>query len=160
MIVLIDKSQLPECLDVIQKSFATVAENFGFTEQNCPGHTSFMKIEKLQYRYDLGFKMYGLYDHDQLIGFFSLVQKEDKIYELNTLSVLPEYRHNGYGKYLIDCAKEKVLDWGGNKITIGITEESTILKEWYEQNGFVHVGTQKFEHLPFIVGYMEWNCYI
>ena len=29
------------------------------------------------------------------------------------------------------------------------------LKEWYEKIGFVHTGTQKFEHLPFTVGFME-----
>lgn len=42
-----------------------------------------------------------------------------------------------------------------NKIKIGIVEENTILKEWYEKIGFVHTGTKKFEHLPFTVGFME-----
>lgn len=44
---------------------------------------------------------------------------------------------------------------GANKIKIGIVEENTILKEWYEKIGFVHTGTKKFEHLPFNVGFME-----
>ncbi len=44
---------------------------------------------------------------------------------------------------------------GFNKIQIGIIEENTILKNWYTKNGFVHTGTQKFEHLPFTVGFME-----
>ncbi len=42
----IEKEQLPDCLEVIHKSFATVAEELGLTKENCPTHTSFMKIEK------------------------------------------------------------------------------------------------------------------
>ena len=76
--------------------------------------------------------------------------------ELNNLAVLPEYRHLGIGKELVDYAitySKNIL--GANKIKIGIVEENTILKEWYEKIGFVHTGTQKFEHLPFTVGFME-----
>ena len=74
----------------------------------------------------------------------------------NNLAVLPEYRHLGIGKELVDYAitySKNIL--GANKIKIGIVEENTILKEWYEKIGFVHTGTKKFEHLPFTVGFME-----
>lgn len=66
------KNQLPECMDIIHKSFATVANEFGLTKENCPMHTSFMKLVN-------------------------------------------------------------------SKL-------------------FVHKGTQKFDHLPFTAGFMEWNC--
>ena len=76
--------------------------------------------------------------------------------ELNNLAVLPEYRHLGIGKELVDYAiaysKNTI---GANKISIGIIEENSVLKECYEKIGFVHTGTQKFEHLPFTVGFME-----
>lgn len=157
MIVSIDKNQLPECLDIIHKSFATVANEFGLTEENCPTHTSFMKLEKLQAYYEWGFHMFGLVHNEHIIGYFSLSSEEDTIYELHNLSILPEYRHNGHGKILLDYAKEKVLEWGGTRITLGIIEESTVLKNWYSSNGFVHKGTQKFDHLPFTAGFMEWN---
>jgi hypothetical protein len=39
---------------------------------------------------------------------------------------------------------------------IGIIEESTILKNWYIENGFIHTGTKRYEHLPFTSGYLEW----
>ena len=42
-------------------------------------------------------------------------------------------------------------------IKIGIIEESTVLKNWYISNGFVHTGTKKFDHLPFTSGYLEWR---
>ncbi len=157
MIRKIDKSELPACLDVIRKSNATVAESFGLTEANCPGHTSFMKMEKLEYFYDSGFYMFGLYEKGELIGYFSLSQKEGSVYELHNLSVLPEYRHLGFGKRLLDSAKERVIELGGTTIAIGIIEDNAILKKWYEQNDFCSTGTKRFDHLPFLVGFMEWN---
>ena len=72
------------------------------------------------------------------------------------LAVLPQYRHNGYGKKLIAFAKEKAKEMGAAKITIGIIEENARLKNWYASNGFIHTGTREFSHLPFIVGFMEY----
>ena len=60
----------------------------------------------------------------------------DDSVELNNLAVLPEYRHLGIGKELVDYAitYSKIIP-GANKIKIGIVEENTILKEWYEKSG-------------------------
>ena len=88
----------------------------------------------------------------------SLSKESDDAYELHNLAVLPEYRHNGFGKLLLDHAKETVKSLGGNTIKIGIIEESTVLKNWYISNGFVHTGTKKFDHLPFTSGYLEWRA--
>lgn len=148
-------SDLPACLDVIRTSFATVAAEFGLTEQNCPAHTSFMKFEKLDNQYTGGYRMYGLYDRDKVIGYFSLSPAGTGIFELHNLCVLPEYRHCGYGRRLIEYAAGEIRGAGGTKIVIGIIEENIRLKSWYAANGFVHTGTKKFPHLPFTAGYME-----
>lgn len=39
-------------------------------------------------------------------------------------------------------------------MNIGILEENTILRKWYEDN-FIHIGTKKFDFFPFTCGYME-----
>ena len=91
-----------------------------------------------------------------MIGYMSLSKESDDAFELHNLAVLPEYRHNGFGKLLLDHAKDVVKASGGNVIKIGIIEESTVLKNWYIANGFVHAGTKKFDHLPFTSGYLEW----
>mgnify|MGYP003509241146 CR=1 FL=1 len=90
-----------------------------------------------------------------IIGYMSLSKESDDAYELHNLAVLPEYRHNGYGKLLLDHAKDVVKASGGNVIKIGIIEESTVLKNWYIANGFVHTETKKFDHLPFTSGYFS-----
>lgn len=153
----VDKHELQECLDVIHQSFGTVAEQFGLTRENCPKHTSFIPISFLETQMDWGWHMYALYAGKKIIGYMSLSKEGDDTYELHNLAVLPEYRHNGFGKILLDHAKAVVKSLGGNRIKIGIIEESTVLKDWYIANGFAHIGTKKFDHLPFTSGYLEWK---
>jgi len=152
----ISRNDLKECLDVIHKSFETVAEQFGLTKENCPKHTSFIPISFLETQMNWGWYMFALCLGDRIIGYMSLSKEEDKVFELHNLAVLPEYRHNGYGRILLDYAKKQVMALGGEKIKIGIIEESSVLKNWYIQNGFIHIGTKKFAHLPFTSGYLEW----
>ena len=149
------KEQLDICLDIVHKSFQTVADEMILTKDNCSSYTAFMPIEKLISQFENNTPM-PLYQYNGCFaGYFSLSINDDSV-ELNNLAVLPEYRHLGIGKELVDYAitySKNIL--GANKIKIGIVEENTILKEWYEKIGFVHTGTQKFEHLPFTVGFME-----
>lgn len=149
------KEQLDVCLDIVHKSFQTVADEMNLTKDNCPSHTAFMPIEKLTSQFDNDAPMFLYQYSGSFAGYLSLSINDDSV-ELNNLAVLPEYRHLGIGKELVDYAitySKNIL--GANKIKIGIVEENTILKEWYEKIGFVHTGTKKFEHLPFNVGFME-----
>jgi len=114
-----------------------------------------MPIYFLTTQMDWGWHMFCLCHDKEIVGYMSLSKEGDNTYELHNLAVLPEYRHNGLGKELLDHAKETVKNLGGNTIKIGIIEESTILKKWYETNGFIHTGTKKFDHLPFTSGYLE-----
>jgi|GEM_PF-3026199 len=50
-------TDLQDCIEVINKSFATVATKFNLSEQNCPRHPSFMKIDTLQKRFADGYLM-------------------------------------------------------------------------------------------------------
>ena len=146
---------LPAYLEVIHRSFKTVADEFGLTLENCPKHTSFMPIYFLTTQMEWGWHMFGMVQDGNAIGYMSLSKEGDSVYELHNLAVLPEFRHQGFGKAMLDFAKETVKNLGGDTIKIGIIEESTILKNWYQANGFVHTGTKKFDHLPFTSGYLE-----
>lgn len=74
--------------------------------------------------------------------------------ELNNLCVIPQYRHRGIGEELLKHAFNFAKKLKCNKVNIGIVEENTVLKDWYESLGFVHTGTQKFDFFPFTCGYM------
>jgi len=151
-------SLLPVCVDVIRRSFQTVAVEFGLTRENCPRHTSFLPLSTLESQLARGWRMYALFSDEEMAGCLSLSGEGDGVFELHHLAVLPEYRHLGLGSLLLDFAKETVVRAGGRKITLGMIEESTILKNWYLSQGFLHTGTRKFPHLPFTSGYMEWNA--
>lgn len=154
---LLTAEQLSQYAAVIRRSFTTVAKDFGWTRDNCPGHTSFITNERLAEKIKDGYFPYGLCIRDKIIGFVSLTDMGSGIFEMNDVSVLPEYRRYGYGKGLLNFCKDRVIEFGGQKITIGIVEENTVLKDWYIKNGFVHTGTNQYDGLPFMVGHMEWR---
>ena len=155
MIKQIQPSELERCAEVIRESFATVAEEFGITKEIFPNSTAFTTAENLQDHWDSGYLMFGYYLNDDIIGYVSIVKKEDGIFGLHRLAVLPEYRHFGYGKELVEFCRDKAKELGGNKIAIGIIEENSRLKNWYERLGFVSTGTKKFDHQLFTAGFME-----
>lgn len=151
----IEQKDLIDCLEVINKSFATVASDFNLSKQNCPRHPSFMKIDILENRFLEGYKMFGLYEQEKLIGYVSISVDQDNNAELHNLAVLPEYRNNGFGKRLLDYCEAKANKMRCNKIKIDIIDENAILKNWYIKNGFVNLFTKKIEPLPFAVCFME-----
>jgi len=151
--------ELSAAADVIRASFATVAKDFGITEQNCPKHTAFVTTaERLQTHYNWGWLMYGMYENERLVGYASISKEAEGAYELHNLAVLPDYRHKGYGKRLLGHCQMKVKELGGDKITLGMIEENTVLKNWYASNGFIHTRTKKIEQFPFTSGFMEWEA--
>ena len=158
------RADLPRAAEMIRASFASVAREFGITKENCPRHTSFITVEELEAGLDRGWLPFGLYglsadgQWPSLQGYVSLSEEGEGVFKLHNLAVLPERRHKGYGKQLLDFLKAKVTELGGNKITLGMIEENTVLKAWYAANGFVHTGTKKFPHLPFTVGFFEWTA--
>lgn len=71
--------------------------------------------------------------------------------ELNNLCVLPEYRHRKLGHILLENAFDNARKMSCNKMNIGIVKENQVLRKWYEDYGFIHTGTKKFD---FTCGYM------
>lgn len=91
----IEEKDIPECVNVIRKSFLTIAERFGITMENAPYFTAFSTTnEKLKGQFeDENRAMYAYYEDGKIIGYYSLELLGEEICELNNLCVLPEYRH-------------------------------------------------------------------
>jgi ribosomal protein S18 acetylase RimI-like enzyme len=129
-----DPDQLEVCVFIIQQSFKTVAQEFHLTKENCPGHTSFMTIEKIKKQFDAKRLMFLYVTGNKYVGYFSLNKRGEKSYELDNLAVLPNYRNLGIGKAMVQYAKKFVSDtYNGNQLKIGIIEENIVLKEWYQE---------------------------
>jgi diamine N-acetyltransferase len=150
---------------VIRRSFKTVADDFGLTRQNCPGHTAFLTTEGLRNEKDHGLKCFGLFSDQTQVGFVGIEEykpdtivrlgPEEKRYWLEKLAVLPSHRHRGYGEKLVDFAVHYVLEMGGTRIALGMMNKHAVLKRWYLGLGFREAEVREFAHLPFVVCFME-----
>lgn len=149
--------EIPECVDVIRKAFRTVADEFGFTKENAPRFTAFATdADRIRYQFCVEKRpMYVFLYRGKIAGYYSLALIYDEEVELNNLSVLPEFRHMGIGHRLLEDCFVKASQLGAGKVSIGIVEENTVLKKWYEGYGFKHTKTQKYDFFPFTCGYME-----
>ena len=148
-------ASLPLYAEVIRRSFATVAQAFNLTRENCPRHPSFYTNTDLEGRHGEDYFPFGYFEDNKLVGFVSLSRKSEGVFSLNNLAVLPEYRNKGYGESLLDFCRDKVKALGGNKIKIEIIGDNDVLRDWYIKKGYISTGTKRFEHLPFTVEFME-----
>ena len=100
MIREVKREEIPECVSLIKKAFLTVADEFGFTEENAPRFTAFSTTEeRLMWHMDGEHRpMYVFEDDGVLCGYYSLLIQENNECELNNVAVLPDYRHKGIGK--------------------------------------------------------------
>jgi GNAT superfamily N-acetyltransferase len=98
---------LPMYAEVVRQSFATVAEDFGWTAENASGFIAFTAYERLRNKIKNGYHPFGYFANGELVGFVSIEDNGNEVYSLNQMSVLPNYRHFGYGKELLDFCKTK-----------------------------------------------------
>jgi diamine N-acetyltransferase len=150
-----NEKEIENSVKIIADSFQTVAIEFKLTKDNCPTHPSLVTLKQLNEMKRKGLKLSGLFEGDVQVGFAAVEKKKHKVFNLEKLSVLPEYRHKGYGGKLVEFAEEYVKNAGGEKLSIGIINEHAVLKKWYEAKGFKETSIVKFEQLPFTVCFME-----
>ena len=156
MIREVRREEIPACVRVIRKSHQTVADTFGFTAENAPRYVAFATDEnRLLWHMDNEHRLMFVDEEDGIIrGYCSLLLKKDNECKLGNLSVLPEYRHLGIGMALLKHSVRIAREHQCKVMRLSIVEENTVLRKWYEQNGAVHTGTEKFDFFPFTCGYM------
>lgn len=156
MIREIGQDDIAQCVKVIRESFGTVADEFGFTEENAARFTAFATTkERLDWQMNQEHRpMYGYYEGGKIVGYYSLHLQDNQECELNNLCVLPEYRHRKLGHELLEDAFDRARKMNCKRMNIGIVEENQVLRKWYETYGFLHVESKKFDFFPFTCGYM------
>ena len=156
MIREVRREEIPACVRVIRRSHRTVADQFGITAENAPRYVAFATDgNRLLWHMDHEHRLMYLEEEDGVIrGYYSLLLKNDGECELGNLSVLPEYRHRGIGTAMLKHAIGTARDRNCQIMRLSIVEENTALRKWYEKNGAVHTGTEKYDFFPFTCGYM------
>ena len=157
MIREVKREDIPTCVDLIRSSFMSVADKYGITKENAPRFTAFAVSDDILYwQMDKEHRPMFVAEEDGIIcGYYSLTIQENGECELNNLAVLPQYRHQGIGQQLLEHSYSYAKSTGCHVMNIGIVEENTILRKWYEQNGAIHIGTKKFDFFPFTCGFLK-----
>lgn len=155
-IVKINDLNILSCFtDVIKNSFRTVADQYGLTEKNSPTNPAFTTIDSLK-KIESKAECFGLYLDSTPCGFFALeFNSESKTFYLERVCVLPEQRHNGLGKAILNFAENYCKNHNADKISIGIMNDNTILKKWYIENGYTEICIKQFPHIKFEVCFLE-----
>ncbi len=150
-----DIEELTECAKVIRESFITVAHDLNLNQENAPTNPAFIKAESLLEAKNKGIRFFGLFERDRQIGCIAIERANPTLYYVERLGVLPQYRHKGLGRQLMDFAFDYVKQLDAERISIGVINENEILKTWYLDYGFKETGIKTFAHLPFTVCFLE-----
>jgi len=149
-----DDTELEQSVSVIREAFRTVVLEFNLTQESAPTHPFFSTREQLiELRKKAAF--FGLYVNETQASFVAVEKAEGGTFFLGRLAVIPTLRHHGYGTMLVRFVLDYVEKQGGIKVALGMIDNHTVLKDWYKSFGFIETGTKQFEHLPFLVCFME-----
>jgi N-acetylglutamate synthase-like GNAT family acetyltransferase len=144
-------------VDIIQRSFRTVAERFGLTMENCPVHPSNYTLERVQRDFTKGIAYFIAEKDGQAVGCVALEKADRNTFYLERLAVLPDSRCQGVGYALVQHVFQLALGEGANLVSIAIIAQHTDLERWYRGLGFEFVETKQFPHLTFEVTFMKWE---
>ena len=148
---------LSEIVHVLQVSHGTVAKEFEFTRETNPSNNAFIDASTLKIQLIKGIDLVALSVNSQWIGCIA-IEKSTRVadtFYIEKVSVIPEYRNQGYGVQLMDFALTKIKESGGKNASIALIDSNTKLKNWYRSQGFIETGTKDYEQLPFRVCFMN-----
>lgn len=149
------QEELEKSALIISNSFLTVANEFNLTRENAPTNGAFIKPDDLKALLEKSIILIGVFENEEQVGFVAIEKSKEKTFYMEKLSVLPEFRHQGIGEGIMEYVFNFVRSSGGEKVGIGIINENTVLKKWYERYGFKETDIKQFKHLPFTVCFME-----
>jgi len=135
--------------DILNRAFLTVAQQFNFTKENAPTFPAFINSDRIEGSLQKGLKMYGYKYNDQIIACAGYSYYKDQIYFIERLATLPEYRHLGIGKKIMDFVENKIVETGGKIAEIHVVDKNIELREWYKQLGYVEIRIDEIKTLPF-----------
>jgi ribosomal protein S18 acetylase RimI-like enzyme len=129
--------------NILNRAFLTVALSFNFTKESVPRFPAFINSEVIEKQLNSGLKMYGYKINDQIVGCIGYSFYKDKVYFIERLATLPEYRHLGIGKKLMEYIEKKIKENGGKTAEIHVVDINVILVEWYKKMDYKQIRIDK-----------------
>jgi len=135
--------------DILNKAFMTVALQFHFTEENAPQFPAFINCDVIEKQLNSGLKMYGYAIGNKIVGCAGYSYYKDTVYFIERLATLPECRHSGNGRKLMEFIENKIVEKGGEVAEIHVVDKNTVLREWYKKLNYREIRIDELTHLPF-----------
>jgi ribosomal protein S18 acetylase RimI-like enzyme len=140
---------------LVNRAFYTVALQFGFTGEKVPSFPAFIDSSVIAGQLAGGLKIFGFKREADIIGCVGYKCRDDGIYVIECLAVLPEFRHMGIGGNLMKYIENIVKEKQGNKSELAIVDNNQILKKWYKKLGYEEIRIEEYVELPFKVCVMQ-----
>jgi len=135
--------------EILNKAFITVAEQYGFTRENAPIFPAFINPDRVEANLSRGLKMYGYEIDGKTAGCAGYSFYKDEIYIIERLAVLPEYRHMGIGKKLMEFIENEIRKNNGKTAEVHVVDKNIVLREWYKKLGYREIRIDKIKTMPF-----------
>jgi ribosomal protein S18 acetylase RimI-like enzyme len=135
--------------DILNKSFLTVASQFNFTKDNAPRFPAFINSTVIEKQLMAGLKIYGYSINDQIVACIGYSYCKERVYSIERLAVLPEYRHLGIGKKLMEYTESKIKAEDGSVAEIHVVDLNDTLVEWYKKLAYKQIRIDVLTNMPF-----------
>jgi len=89
-------------------------------------------------------------DGDSIVGCVALVPTGAGVFELSKMSVTPELRGRGYGRYIIHAAIDRARGFGATSLFLGSSTKLPNAVHLYESVGFKHVPVEQIGPMPYV----------
>jgi ribosomal protein S18 acetylase RimI-like enzyme len=118
--------------DILNKSFMTVALEFNFTKETAGRFAAFIGSDIIEDQLKNGLKMYGYNIDNKIIACVGYSFIKGETYFIERLATLPEYRHMGIGRKIMEFIENKIKENGGKIAEIEVVDLNKRLIEWYK----------------------------
>lgn len=124
------ETDLSAVVHVLNISHATVAKDFGFTKETNPTNNAFIDEQVLLTQLNKGIDLYTISDDGKMIGCIAIEKssREADTFYIEKVSVIPEFRNQGYGLTLMNFATSKIQRLGAKAISISLIDSNIKLK--------------------------------
>ena len=152
-----DEFLVKQSVSVLQKCFGTVALEFRLTRENNPSNPAFIDEASFKDHLKKDVEFYLCFEERKPAGCIAIERspQDSTLFYIERVGVMPQFRHRKLGRKLIGNAFDKILELGGNRVSVGIIDQNVRLKNWYLEQGFSQMSVKKIDHLPFDVCFLE-----
>lgn len=128
----ITREDIAAAAEMISAAFAPVSERNGLPADKSVAPL----IARLEEEFRQENRKVGAWLEEQLIGYFSLVIKDEEVFEISRFCVRPDAQRNGYGQQMLNRAIAEIRGKNGVAAVCAVIADHSFVLDWLEKNRF------------------------